>query len=245
MDVTLMNPTNEPMEPLFGGKPIPLLPGAKIRVDGSIGNHIINTHGLRGIISLDYDDDKIKSKQDRSISVEEWKIKKGKERNREFKEKQILLINQQNEKRKHEKMSYLDPTQKVKDYAKELGLELLSPYTATDKEQVKLNEMKEENLDLREQNLKLQEQNGAILSKLDQLLAGKTVSKEEVATAIEGESDEDKEFKRVKNTFWKLGKDNFVTFCKANEAEMKAWPEKIKTLAREKHSNLGLGELVI
>ncbi len=245
MDVTLMNPTNEHMEPFFGGKPIVLAPGAKIRVDGSIGNHVINTHGLRGIISLDYDDGKIKSKHDRSITIEEWKIEKGKERNIEFKEKQVLMINQQNEKRKHEKMSYLDPTPVVKAYAKELGLELLSPYTATDKEQVKLNEMKEENLNLREQNLKLQEQNSAILGKLDLLLTGKTVTKEEVAGAVEGESDDEKEFKRVKNTFWKLGKDNFVTFCKANKAEMKAWPEAIKTLAREKHSNLELGELVI
>jgi hypothetical protein len=245
MDVTLMNPTKEYMEPLFGGKPYPLPPGKKIRVDGSIGNHIINTHGLRGIISLDYDDDKIKYKNDKSKTVEEWKIGKGLERNKEFRIKQVMDINQINEKRKHEKMSYLEPTEEVKQYAKDLGLELLSPYTVTDKDQVEMNKLKEENLELREQNLLIKEQNSAIMGKLDLLLEGKEVSKKEIKEATTIPSEDEQWFEQMKNQFWRLGKENYKTYCKTHEAEMKAWPEALKTLAREKHSNLELGELVI
>jgi hypothetical protein len=247
MDVTLMNPTDEHMEPLIGGKPLVLAPGAKKRVDGSVGNHIINTHGPRGIISLDYDDNIMKSPHDKTLTVEEWKIKKGRETNKEFKTKQILNYNQLNEKRKMEGLSFLPPTDQVKGYAEELGLELLSPYTITDKDQSKINTLKEENLELREQNLKLQEQNIAILGKLDQLIDGKTVTKDEVKEVVTPpEVNEDEAAKlHMKNQFYKLGKYNFKSYVKQNLDTIKAWPEDVKTMVREKHAKMGLGELVI
>lgn len=245
MDVTLCNPTNETIEPYFGGKVLVFKPGAKKRVDGPVGSHIMNNFEMRGMVSLDYGDETATSPHDKKLTVEEYKLAKGKRLNKEFKTKQVSNYNQQNEKRKQESMSFLDPTPMVKGYAEEMGLELISPYTVRDNAQAKINEMKDENQQLRDDNRKLQDNMMTLMGKVDQLIAGKDVTKEDVVADLAEKTDQEQIAETLKKKFMKLGKDNFKGFCKNNLPEIKAWPEEVKTLVREKRANMGLPELVI
>jgi hypothetical protein len=74
---------------------------------------------------------------------------KGKERNRDFKKRQVQIYNQTNEQRKLTRLGYLEASKKVKEYALELGIELIEPYSLKDEEKSAISKSTVENADLR------------------------------------------------------------------------------------------------
>ena len=123
MTTVLFNPTNELFEGLYIGNVTVMEPGSIVKVDDARGRHLLNELGPRGLVSLEYGDEG---------EVKDRKGESGRQRNLEFKRKQVERYNQQNEARSHASLPYIEPTEQVKGYAKELGIGILQPYRIKD-----------------------------------------------------------------------------------------------------------------
>ena len=139
--ITLFNPTNETLKMMYGGISVvmepPPGPSHKMNVEDPCGRHLLNAFATRGLCSLIFgDDEKIVGAQ-------------GIERNLEFKKTQIVRYNTQNEQRKMSGMGYLPPTETVKQYAFELGIKILEPYSLKDAEVSAIHNVVKENIDLK------------------------------------------------------------------------------------------------
>lgn len=126
---------------MYGGISIimepPPAPSHKMNVEDPTGRHLLNAFAARGLCSLIFgDDEKIVGAQ-------------GIERNLEFKKTQIVRYNTQNEQRKMSGMGYLPPTETAKQYAFELGIKLLEPYSLKDAEVSAIHNVVKENMDLK------------------------------------------------------------------------------------------------
>ena len=106
----------------YSGRSFTLLRGQKEEVSEACANHLLNAFGQRGLTYLKYGDD------------EETVGKTARERNIEFKKRQVRDYNQTNEQRKLTRLGYLPATPKLKEYALELGIELIEPYSLKDEE---------------------------------------------------------------------------------------------------------------
>ena len=115
--ITLFNPTNEDLKGHHAGENVKIISKSKLKVEDGRGNHLLNNLGPRGLTSLEYGDD------------EKVKAAEGRKRNREFKLKQVLDYNSQNETRESSGLVHIDPPQHVKDYADELKIDLKKSYT--------------------------------------------------------------------------------------------------------------------
>jgi hypothetical protein len=158
MSLVLFNPTNETLMAQYVGEDVIIAPypehGHKVKVDDARGRHILNALGPRGLMSLEYGDD------------EDAKREIGLARNREFKKKQIIRYNQENERRKQAGMAYLEPTPQVAEYARELGVALLEPYALKDPEKAEVSRLKDENRGLHTELTKLSEKFNTVMQDL-------------------------------------------------------------------------------
>lgn len=175
MAIVLFNPTNENFEATYGGQTfrIPKFPedGHLIRVDDNKGNHILNQLGPRGLTSLDYGDEG---------AIKEKKAKDGIKRNRDFKLKQILRYNQDNEQRKATQRIYVDPPAFIKDYAKELGIGLLEPYQVADVKNEEIAELKKQAEKRDQENTELRNTVKELMDTVKELLGKTQKSPEEI-----------------------------------------------------------------
>lgn len=145
MAVVLWNPTNEDFEMQYAGRSFTLFAGEKEEVNEACANHLLNAFGQRGLTFLKYGD------------IEDEVGAKAKERNVEFKKRQVQIYNQTNEQRKLTRLGYLSASDKIKQYALELGIELIEPYSLKDEEKAAISHSTKENADLR---AKLEKQDG-------------------------------------------------------------------------------------
>lgn len=140
----LWNPTGEDFDYTYGGLSYRLEAGKKKRVSEAEGNHVLNALGSRGVTRLVFDDE--------GKSINEDKIKADAlDRNREFKERQIIHYNERNERRKASGQPYDAPTKEVKKFAIELGIELLKPYEMAKGEVAQVAKVTAENEALKKQ----------------------------------------------------------------------------------------------
>lgn len=163
MSKTLFNPTNEEMKFQWGGTWTTVKPGEEVEMDDARANQGLSELGRRGMVQFSY-----KEGLDRELRRQ--RCEEGVEANKDFKRKQIMDFNSLNDQRKQSKLPYLTPQKQIKDYAKELGMELYEPYSASD-------EAKREGMVLRETIRKkddmLKEQSDAI-SAMQQQIANLT-----------------------------------------------------------------------
>ena len=94
MSVVLWNPTNEDFDMQYAGRSFTLKSGQKATVNDACANHLLNAFGPRGLTFLSYGDD------EKDIEI------KAKERNYEFKKRQVQVYNQTNEQRKLTRLGY-------------------------------------------------------------------------------------------------------------------------------------------
>jgi hypothetical protein len=137
--LVLLNPTNEDLDMQYAGISLTLKAGEKRAYEIACARHLLNGFGQRGLTSLSYG------------ANEEEIAKEGRERNIEFKKRMVTEYNQRNENRKHMGLNYHPPTEHVKKYAIELGLELLEPYRVRDEERGEVADLRKENRDLKNQ----------------------------------------------------------------------------------------------
>src|SRR5512137_965001 len=112
MSIKIWNPTNETMTMQFEGRTFIMKPDSFEKVTESCGKHLLTGFGPRGLTSLEHGDDEAKVRAD-ALS-----------RNRDFKLKQVIDYNRRNESRKQMNLPFLIPPDYIKDYAKELGIDL-------------------------------------------------------------------------------------------------------------------------
>jgi 6-phosphofructokinase len=137
----LWNPTSEDFDMQYAGISITLKAGEKQLFALKCASHLLNGYGQRGLTSLQFGD------EDNAERIGKAAI----QRNRDFKEKQVVEYNQRNEARKAMNLGYLPPTEMLKKYAIELGLKLLEPYAVRDEERAGISEAKRENEALKEE----------------------------------------------------------------------------------------------
>ena len=145
----------------YAGVSMTLYPGELEMFEINCAKHLLNAYGARGLTSIPHGGDEEKLKSD------------GKRRNEEFKRKQVTEYNIRNENRKNMGMGYLPPTKKMREYALELGLELMEPYAPRDTERLKLGDMERKNIELEKSNKELNKRITDILTKFEKVMGEK------------------------------------------------------------------------
>jgi hypothetical protein len=145
----IFNPTNEDFDMQYAGVSFTLQAGQKMKIMDHAANHLLNAFGPRGLCDLSYGAD------------EEKVAAQGRERNREFKIAQVTNFNVRNEARKHMQLGYLPPSELMKRYAKEMGIDLMQPYATKNVEKLESDErvaaLERQNENLQEQISKMME----------------------------------------------------------------------------------------
>ena len=169
MAIVIWNPTDEKFEAQYIGEFVEILPGQKIKVDDSRGKALLNTLGPRGLTSLEYGDEG---------DAEERKGKAARKRNFEFKKQQVIRYNQQNEAHKIEGKPYLTPPDQIKQYALDVGIKLLEPYSFGDAEVEEISRLRQDKGEqnryirqLEDQNKEQAEMIGKLSGTVDKLLS--------------------------------------------------------------------------
>jgi len=142
----------------YAGRSFTLCKGEKEEVNEACANHLLNAFGQRGLTFLKYGDD------ESAIG------KASVDRNREFKKRQVQIYNQTNEQRKLTRLGYLPPSQKLKEYALELGIKLIEPYSMKDEEKAAIAKSTIENELLKAQTAKQSEEIAELRAMMKQLL---------------------------------------------------------------------------
>ena len=127
----------------YAGRSFTLEAGEKLEVNEACANHVLNSFGQRGLTFLKYGDD------------EDTVGKEAKQRYEDFKKRQVSVYNVMNEQRKMGGLGYVPPSEKIREYALELGITLLEPYTLKDKEKEGIARANRENEELKAQVLEL------------------------------------------------------------------------------------------
>jgi len=169
MSTVLYNPTGELVSVFHDGLEYKLNPGDKIKISDSAANHIIHTqhYDNRGLVKLEYgDNEKVKGTE-------------GLRKFKEFKKKQITIYNQTNTDNKIKGVPYIQPTEEVRKYAMDLGIELLEPYNLKDDEKAAISKSTEENAKLKAELKEMREQMAEMMKmmKADQTEKSAKISK--------------------------------------------------------------------
>lgn len=114
------NPTNEDFDMQYAGVSFTIKSGEEKSMAINAANHILNSFGPRGLVLIIPGADKEKI------------LESGRKRNMEFKRRQVTEFNIRNENRRHMKMGSLTPSERLKEYAAELGLKLEDSYAQVD-----------------------------------------------------------------------------------------------------------------
>ena len=224
MAIILFNPTKEEFLGMHGGVEVKIAPfgkpGHKIKIDDAKARHILNQFGVRGLTTLEYGDEGER---------EEQKAKAGRKRNREFKEKQVLRYNRENESKKIRGIEYSEPTDQVKGYAKELGMGLLKPYDIPDAANKEISGYKEELFKRDEQILNLSKQVEELMNAVKSGLMPKN-PEERAAADLEFTITE------AKQTYMMMKWDDFKAHVdKPNtQREYATWPVEVQDHFRAK-----------
>lgn len=157
----------------YAGRSFTLHSGEKQEVNQACGNHLLNGFGQRGLTSLAYGDDEAKIGQEAI------------DRNIRFKKRMLGEYNQRNEQRKMMGLGYLTPTSKLREYAVELAIKLIEPYTMKDAETEAISKATEENRQLRIENEAFRKDMLEMKTMMAELMKGRQETKEEPEGEIE------------------------------------------------------------
>ncbi len=129
-------------------------PGEKREVEINCGKHVLNAFGPRGLTFLNYGADEKRVGED------------ARQRNLEFKKKQVIDHNTRNEMRRQMGLGFIPASKVIARYATELGVELAEPYQLKEKGSSDPEIMK-----LREENRELKTRMDKLMDTLESLTA--------------------------------------------------------------------------
>ncbi|KKN52255.1 hypothetical protein LCGC14_0614750 [marine sediment metagenome] len=138
-------------------------PGEIVEMAEPRAKHILNKYGSRGLVQLQYDDDKKEKARDAKIIYEDFWVR------------QIVNFNQLNERRKNENKAYLDISPELAFHAKQLELEVVGPWKMTKASSSKeMEELKTDNNKLRDEIGSFKEQVGTLTNQVETLIGKMT-----------------------------------------------------------------------
>jgi hypothetical protein len=129
----IKNPTHEAFELWYSGEMMRLDPGQIYKVDDARGNHALSEFGKRGLIKLEYGDDR--------SGQEETKSEQGRQANKAFRRKQVIDFNQEQDRKQSRKLPLAPCPEHIKRYANELGIKVFEPYGSSDEHSVERAEL--------------------------------------------------------------------------------------------------------
>jgi hypothetical protein len=135
--------------------------GQMLEFPDNRGNFILNKFSPRGLLNMQFGDN---TEDKQKAAMEIWT---------KFWTRQIIMYNQDNERRKNTNREYVEPTPEVRAHAERMGLQILGPWTINKADDAVLKMLREENNDLR--------------SKVDML----SMQLGEIVKAIKGRSEND------------------------------------------------------
>lgn len=242
MSTVLFNPTNEELKAQHQGVDVILTPypdsGHILKVDDSRARHILNVLSPRGLTTLEYGDDRDDGAKKKA------KAKSGRERNKDFKRKQLINFNELNMTNKQRKVPYLYPDKNLKAYADELGINLEQPYSAPDEGREKVSGLMEEvekkDTLIKEQGKEVSELRGQVSTlsgQVSQLLkAFKQPDKKEALVEPIIESDELDETEMLR--FRTLNGPQFKKWFSKNSDEFQNYPGDIQDEVKARYEKL-------
>jgi len=245
MSTVLFNPTTEEFETQYVGETVRIdaypNPGHMLKVDDARARHVLNVLGPRGLSTLDYGDEG---------DAKEAKAKSGRNRNKAFKRKQIIEFNQLNQGNEQRKLPYIVPTKQLVEYADELGITLLQPYSHPDEGREKvsglLNEVKEKDTLIKEQGKQISDLGSQVSTLSDQvskLIEGFKQPKPDkndvwVEPVEKLPRDFTEEDYAEMTRFRTLNKVSFKVWMKKNWGDIPDYPNGIQTEIQARHENL-------
>lgn len=163
MAIVLFNPTDEELRAQYGGVDVKIAPFGKeghlVRVEDQKARHILNILGPRGLTTLEFGDEG---------EIKEQKAADGRRRAEEFKQKQVRTYNRDNEGRKMRNLEYVEPPEKIKQWAKDLGIILIQPYELPDVDMQEMANLRKEKKELLGLVADLKESQNEIMNMLKQ-----------------------------------------------------------------------------
>lgn len=234
MATALFNPTSEILRAQHQGVDVVLAPhpesGHILKVGDARARHILNVLAPRGLSVLEYGDSDEKKKE---------KAESGRQRNRDFKRKQVISFNELNAANKGRKIPYLHPTKQLKEYADELGLELIQPYSAPDAGREKISglmdEVEKKDTLIKEQSKETSELRSQVATLSDQVAALLKTFKP-VEETEEPKHEEPKHEEVYK--FRTLNKVQFNAWLKKNWDEFPTYAEEVMKEIDERYLKL-------
>jgi len=235
----LFNPTNEKLKAQHQGVDVKLEPypddGHILKVDDRRARHILNILSPRGLTTLEYGDDR-----DDGAKKKE-KAESGRQRNKDFKRKQIINFNQINHENKIGSRNYMPPTPQLKDYAAEIGIKLEQPYAPPDEGSEKISklikEAGEKDITIEEQGKQMSELQGQVSDLSTQLSSLIKMMKQPETQPEKADTDiafYDKEVVRFRT----LNGPQFKSWLKKNRDEIPNYPDEIRNEIDVRHIKL-------
>lgn len=247
MDV-LVNYTPDPVSWIHGGSNGTMRSGELVEFDRARANYLVTKFGPRGIQRLKFGDDPEKAKAD---AMRIWK---------QFWTRQVVVFNQDNERRQNTNREYVHPTEELEDHATRLGIKLVGPWTLRDTDDSAVRLLRDENETLKAQMRALTEQMSALVDAVKgsgtpielRTTAEKVVLAQEARKVAERVEDvkpsEDPEpskeepvdQKKLIIEFQMLNRDKFLQWVSENSVRLQSekYPAEVLSLVKQKWEKL-------
>jgi len=131
------NYTPDPITYIHGGIPGTIESGKMVEIEDKKANFILNKFDKRGLVAMKFGDNQDAKREE---AMAQW---------RRFWNRQIIVYNQDNERRKNTQREYVEPTKELVDHAQVLGIELLGPWTIKHTDNAAVQAMIIENANLK------------------------------------------------------------------------------------------------
>jgi len=170
MGTTLIwNPTSDTMIGMHAGKNFKFEPESKYKISNDAeAAHYINFLGPRGLTTLDWGDS---DPRPDGTSIQDDREADALKRNKEFKIKQVVKYNMDNQARQMKQLEYLDPPKEVKAYAEELNIKLYQPYALEKETGQAEKELRDQLKQERAESRELRKQNSEMMEMQKEMLA--------------------------------------------------------------------------
>ncbi len=232
MSMILFNPTDEEMECVYIGERMVIPPAPdprhKIKVDDARGRFALNFLGNRGLVSLEYGDEG------------EGELKKaeiGRNENQKFKRKMVMDFNQLNDMQQQRRLPYFTPDERIKKYARQLGIALYEPMSTKDdvtRVQAELEQkVQEKDREVQKKDAQISD----LTAKVDNLTA--LVEKMLVAAGRSAGADAlDHDWEEIKKKVKGLNSKYLQGWVQKNFREIENYPPDVKGLVVEQYEKL-------
>ena len=145
------NYTPDSITYIHGGIPATIEPGKLVEIEDKKANFILNKFDKRGLVAMKFGDN---PDSKRGQAMEQWK---------RFWTRQIVVYNQDNERRKNTQREYVEPTEELAAHATTLGIELVGPWTIKQTDNAAVQAVLIENATLKSEMAALKNQLGELI----------------------------------------------------------------------------------